>query len=428
MHRSIGVPLSTLFLCLALLACSLNTALSTPAQSPSATLPPTASLTPSTESLTSPNFRLGARVTRSLTPAQIAFLNRNFYDVMTPYLSEEVRQTIRQPQLFLYRSIQGTWEGFTQFDWAHIDAHESMFLHHDGRRIRTIWNSWLMNPGDFVDEDTPDALDHWINYYAITAAAQVHDYGYDGLFIDSASHWLNPHAVNGVMPDDYDLGRWHDDRVRALRYIKMQLPDKVVIFNGLHNQHGAEDSLAYTDGGMWETFAFRPRKGDYLGEASWQAAIELTERHPDKFIALIVKEQPNLNTDIAKRLFAVGSYLLVSRDKVVFSMTDAEHPNSHALLYYPEYTLDLGAPLAAYSRTEAGLYLRRFERGMVIVNPSADRTLTCTVPDGSFRVIPVGGGEVGPEGDWEGSLTYRPISGEVALPPVSALLLVDRQP
>lgn len=385
---------------------------------------------PSPESggLTSPNFHLGARVTRRLSAAQLAFLNRNFDAVITPFLGEDVRRSVTGPRLLLYRSIQGTWEGFTQFDWPYIDAHENMFLHHRGQRIKTVWDSWLMNPGDFVDESAPDALEHWINYYAVTAARQVQQYGYDGLFVDSASHWLNPHAVNGVIPDDYDLNRWHDDRVRALTYIKAQLPDQVVIFNGLHNQHGAEDSLAYTDGGMWETFAFRPQQGTYLGEEAWQTALTLPLRHPDKFIALVVKEQPNLNADMQKRLFAVGSYLLVAGEKVLFSMTDAEHPQTNALVYYPEYTLNLGAPQGAFTRTEQGLYIRVFEKGLVLVNPSAAQARTCTLSGSYFEVVPVGGGEVAGNGTWQGSLTYKAAPTQVTLAPVSALLLVTQKP
>ncbi len=391
---------------------------------PVGTLLPTPSPQPEEGPRTSPNFRLGVRITRRLSAEQIAFLNGHFYYVMTPLLGEDIRRAVQGPELILYRSIQGTWEGFEQFDWAYIDAHENMFLHHQGERIKTAWDSWLMNPGDFVEEDAPDAMAHWINYYALTASQQVRDYGYDGLFVDSASHWLNPSAVMGVMPDDYDLSRWHDDRVRGLAYIKSKLPDRYVVFNGLHNRHGAEDSLANTDGGMWETFAFQPATGKYRGEEEWAEVLALVSRHPDKFIVLVVKEQPGLTEDLQKRLFAVGSYLLVSGERVIFSMSDAEHLRTNALLYYPEYTLDLGVPLGAYARTEEGLYRRAFEKGMVLVNPSETQTLSYRLEGTYLRVIPVGGGEVGEDGQWSGLLDYEAVSDELALPPVSAVLLL----
>ncbi len=405
-----------LSLVLLLAACSVR---------PSATEAPATPVgTEAASPLTAENFAIGVRVTTRLTPQQIAFVNRNYHFVMTPSLGQTVRDAVQGPRLILYRSIQGTWEGFEQFDWEHINAHENMFEHHDGERIITRWHSYLMNADDLVDADATDALDHWINYYAVTAAEQVQQYGYDGLFVDSASHWLNPWAVFDKMPDDYDAEEWYRARVAGLAFVKSYLPDEAVIFNGLHNEHGAEDSLANTDGGMWETFAFQPRSGRYQGEEKWQAAIELTARHPDKFIVLVVKEQPDLVDDVQKRVFAVASYLLVSRPNVVFSMTDAAHAATGSIMYYPEYTLDLGAPLGAYTVGADGLYSRRFERGRILVNPSESRTLTFT-PDGTYqRVVPVGGGAVPADGSWNGSLEYEPLSGPVEIPPLSGLILV----
>ncbi len=384
----------------------------------------TAATAVSPRRLTSANFALGIRIASRITPQQAAFINQNYHFVMTPILSQEVRDAIQEPQLILYRSIQGTWAGFNQFDWEHINAHENMFAHAGGERIPTRWDSLLMNPGDMVAADAADARDHWINYYAVTASEQVYRYGYDGLFIDSASHWLNPTAVFDKMPDDYDAETWYQNRVDSLAFIKSYLPDKNVVFNGLHNEHGAEDSLSNTDGGMWETFAFQPQTGKYQGEGRWRTAVELTSRHPDKTIVLIVKEQPALSDDASKRIFAAASYLLVSRPNVIFAMTDQEG-DDNAIYYYPEYMIDLGAAQGTYAADEEGLFSRAFENGLVLVNPSERQTVTAVL-DGSYqRVVPIGGGAVAEDGRWSGSLNYEPISGSIELPPVSALILIN---
>ena len=193
-------------------ACIFNPTGSLPSPAPTQVVVPTAepaTPTPSPGSgtvppLTADNFAIGVRISSRVTAAQIAFINQNYHYVMTPFLGQAVREAVQGPQLILYRSIQGTWTDFDHFDWGHIDAHENMFLHHHGEHILTRWDSWLMDPGDMVAAGAPDALDHWINYYAVTAAEQVYQYNYDGLFIDSASHWLNPWAVYDKMPDDYD--------------------------------------------------------------------------------------------------------------------------------------------------------------------------------------------------------------------------------
>jgi hypothetical protein len=204
------------------------------------------------------------------------------------------------------------------------------------------------------------------------------------------------------------------------------LPDKIVVFNGLHSQHGAENSLANTDGGMWETFAFKPQSGEYRGQDDWQTAIDIAANSGPKGVILVVKEQPDLVNDIQKRVFSVGSYLLVSDGTVVLSMTDAAHAESKALFFYfPEYTLDLGLPLGTYTLSADGVYRRDFERGLVLVNPSATQTLSVTL-DGTYQnVIPSGGGAVPADGGWQGSLNYAPLSGTVDLPPISAVILIQ---
>jgi len=174
------------------------------------------------------HVHLGIRISSMITDAQLSFVNARYEFVLTEHLGDSVRAMVQGPRLFLYRSIQGTWSGFRQFDWSHINACENMFCHHQGKRIKTIFNSWLMNGADIVDASAVDAMNHWINYYAVTASRQVYSYHYDGLFIDCASHRLWPGIVNGQMPDDYSDEAWKRARYTALAFIKGYFPDKPV--------------------------------------------------------------------------------------------------------------------------------------------------------------------------------------------------------
>ena len=385
---------------------------------------PTPTASPGTS--TTRNFRVGTRISFNVTEAQIDFVNSHYDYVMTPFLSEEIVDRIQGSQLILYRSIQGTWTDFSQFDWAHINAHENMFCHHQGDRILTIWNSWLMDSNDMVDPNDPDAMNHWINYYAVTAAEQVYQYDYDGLFIDSASHRLSPGAVNGKMPDDYDPERWRQGRVAALAFIKSYLPDKSVVFNGLHSDAGAEESLANTDGGMWEVFAFNPSTGVYYGAEEWQDVIELVEKYNQKKTIVLVSKKAGLTGNIQLRMFIVASYLLVSNENVILSMADLDRDELRTILYYPEYDLNLGEPLGNYTVNEWGLFMRQFEGGMVLVNPGVSETLVFELDDDYRRVVPVGGGVVPQDGAWEGSIAYESVGDEIELPPMSGIVLSNR--
>lgn len=374
---------------------------------------------------TSPNFSIGARVYSNVTSAQIDFINKHYHYVMTPILDPQMRSSIQQPELILYRSIQGTWEGFNHFDWEHINLNENMFLHHNGERIITIWDSWLMDPGDFVNPDSPDALDHWINYFAVTAAEQIYANDYDGLFIDSASHLLNQNAVSGSMPDDYDADNWYQDRVDSLAFIKSYLPDKSVMFNGLHSGGGAVDSLVNTDGGMWETFAFQPTTGNYLGIKNWYEAIDLINRqHHAKTISLVTKK-PGLKTDIQARIFITASYLLVSHPNVIFSMVDTQDNLLTSIYYFPEYTLDIGNPQGNFTITGQSYASRHFDNGIVIVNPHSDQTFSYSLDREYLQIIPAGGGLLQEDGTFDGKLLYERVSGEIEIPPISGVILMN---
>ena len=365
------------------------------------------------------------KITSRVTPAQVKFINDHYDCVMTPLLSRGVREKVRGPLLLLYRSIQDAWTGFGMFDWDWIDSHENMFCHRGGKRIKTVYKSRLMDGSDLVSRDRPDALNHWVNYYAATAAEQVKKFDYDGLFIDSAGHRLWRGAVFGKMPDGYSSVNWRNDRRRSLKFIKSYLPEKVVIFNGLHSGNGAEESLAFTDGGMWETFAFDVRTGRYRGKRRWEEAIGLISRHKDeRFISLVSKKR-GLTADIQTRLFILASYLLVSSPKVSLTMADLDYGKSGSLLYYPEYDLDLGKARGNYFTTPNGVYARKFEKGLVLVDPFPGKSLAFH-PGGAVReVIPAGGGPVGKDGSWQGRLSTRPVSGGIALPSLAAAVLLN---
>jgi len=367
------------------------------------------------------NVHLGIRISSPVTGPQLSFLNARYDFVMTEFLGDDVRAMFQGPELFLYRSIQDTWTGFSQFDWNHINACENMFCHYQGERIKTIFDSWLMNGSDLVAATSADALSHWVNYYAVTASEQVHTYNYDGLFIDCASHRLWPGTVYFKMPDGYSDENWRDARYTALAFIKAYFPDKPVVFNGLHSGNGAERSLGVTDGGMWETFAFRINDGTYYGERKWLEVMNLAETYGRGKFICIVSKKAGFTTDVSSRMFVFASYLLVSHPKVILYLSDLNY-DTKAILYYPEYEIDLGAPIESYHENK-GIYERKFEKGKVLVNPSASETRTYLLDIPCNKVIPVGGGVVREDGEGRGTLTYQPVSGKITLPPVSGVVL-----
>src|SRR5439155_11214350 len=74
--------------------------------------------------------------------------------------------------------------------------------------------------------------------------------------------------------------------------------------------------------------------------------------------------------DLGKRFYYLGNYLLVKGKH-----TYLDYFASGPLEWYPEWTIDLGAPVAGPAASvddlaSSGVYRRDFEKGSVLVNPS----------------------------------------------------------
>jgi hypothetical protein len=348
---------------------------------------------------------------------------------MTPVLSQEMRDKYPSVELLLYRSIRGAWADTSQFDWNHINAHENMFCHSDSSvqdtstRIQTIYDSFLMDGGDIVSASTPDATDHWINYYAVTASEQVYRYNYDGLFMDSAGHKLNSDELDDPMPWDYSSDMWRDNRYRDLSFVKSYLTDKLVIFNGLHSDNGADSSLTLTDGGMWEDFIYNCNTGEYKGTGNWWQAITCIQNNRNIAKLILAVKKPGLKTNDTARIFAVASYFLITNDNVLLTLSDYTFNNY--IQYYPEYDISLGNPVSDFHMLSDSLFLRTFENGLVLVNPFTENTKTYELNRPYFKVTAIGGGIIDSAANYNGHLTYDSINGLISIPPVSALILKD---
>ena len=379
------------------------------------------------------NIIKGTRFKATISPAQVDFINNHFEFVNTSYLSAEVRAAIQGPELSLYRSIQDTWPGYSQFLWEHINANENMFCHYDSldqsenTRILTIWGSWLMDGNDLVDPDDPDAMNHWINYYAVTASNQIDSCGYDGLFVDAAAHSFSyKRLVNpDHMPWNYNEDEWREGRRQALEFIKFHLPDKTVVFNGLHNRAGEDSSLVFTDGGMWEDFAYSPQdEGDYQGIANWWAAIQCIQNYREDNLLFMAVKKSGLIEDYQARMFSVASYLLVSNENVVLSLSDWTYHDS--IQYYPEYDISIGEPIGDFELREDTLFTREFADGLVLVNPTETYSKTYNLENEYYQIVPIGGGIIDRDATYDGYLSYELVSGEIEIPPVCAVILKDK--
>ena len=88
--------------------------------------------------------------------------------------------------------------------------------------------------------------------------------------------------------------------------------------------------------------------------------------------------------DHAARIYALASFLIAAGDHSCFTYNPAAGPTYPLVYRLPEFDLDLGRPLGAHERL-SGVYVRRFERGLVLVNPG-DASATLDLPAGLRRM------------------------------------------
>lgn len=382
----------------------------------------------------------GTAVRHRITDEVLDYINTRFDFVMTVLNDPRIPERITRPKVFLYRNIQCTWEKSNHWDFARdIAPHENMFAHntdprntyHNQRIENTVFDhGWLMDATDVVEAGRGDALAHWGNFFAVTAAKHVNSHDYDGLFIDMATNSVTGLFFKnnelgfpkGMFPDDYSREAWKKGRTASLKLVKAHLPDKLVIINGLHHRDEEESHLEIVDGGMWETFIVNQSTGRYRGKEIWLESLKLTQRHgKNKLIALVGKGRGLIN-NIQLRMFIMSSYLLVSQPNAIICLEDMEHHHKKTPQYYPEFDIRLGKPLGKFEM-DREVYTRRFEQGLVLVNPWKDRELSYSLEEEYLMILP--GGDVLVENidKWNGRLLYIPVKGAIPVPAQSGVVL-----
>ena len=270
------------------------------------------------------------------------------------------------------------------------------------------------------------------SYWARSLADQVTAGEYDAIFFDSASPALlqgecgtaDPRLAGAAARDTSfsALGNatwihaWEAwmgalNTTLAAEGIPL-IPNTSAFVTGWDNTN-----YGLTAGIFAEGFASRS-----FAPSDWQASTNalLTLAAADKI--MILQNYLSTPTDVATRLYYLANYLLVKGRH-----TYLDYFAAGPMEWYPEWTVDLGAPTTAVpvnvaSLANGGVYRRDFARGSVLVNPSSS-PVTVMLGATFHRVVPAGGGAVDGSGTAPGTLgsadvtaiTVAPTTGEILL-------------
>jgi hypothetical protein len=149
--------------------------------------------------------------------------------------------------------------------------------------------------------------------------------------------------------------------------------------------------------------------GTSFAMADWTASTNelLKLAAADKI--MILQNYLSAASDVQTRMYYLGNYLLVKGRH-----TYLEYFAAGPLEWYPEWTIDLGPPVAGpvadvSSLLQGGVYRRDFAKGSVLVNPSGS-AVTVSLGGTFQHVVPSGGGAVAASGAEPGALSMSPVT------------------
>ncbi len=361
----------------------------------------------------------------SMTPAQIRFVASHVDG--TQKVSLQTARSLRayKPGFLVLHYRLGIGDGPVPFrigsrwasDFGYVTQHESWFWHQGGRRVLNAPSAWyLMNPDS-----------GWRGYWGNRVLYEARLLGDDGVFADSLSVPQYLGADNFNPPLRYFVGEraWTRRIDRFMRYERRRLRGRLWFIPNAGSWITTRDQTDYSlaDGVMIEGFA-EGNAASFYAIGDWQLqmsrVLDLVRR------ARVILAQSYLSaSDMTARGFVLGSYLLVKGSHTFLNMDLGIEAQ-----WFPEYGIDLGPALSAPPRTidalrqPGGLYVRRFTRGTVAVNPG-NAALSLKLSGSVMLVSPVGGGALPAAANVSGwRLRKTRVAGSVMVPAHGGIVLL----
>jgi len=263
--------------------------------------------------------------------------------------------------------------------------------------------NWLIVP------DNPE----WIEYITARVSEMMSDDKYDGLFTDSMgtapveSNYLEAKPINPNTGQPYTAVEWLAAEKEMIAAIQKILPeDKLLTMNGLGpgSRYWTEPVEASPralldpyDGAMSELIWRIPKTPltAWPTVESWMSEIRMVQDVERRGLmgfwwtkcwsdGNTSNDEPNADVLVPQwRRFALGSYLLAAGPNSYFNFDTVKEdkPESNAAELYVEYEAPLGVATGEMTQAAgSGVYYRLFEKGLVLVNPTAAAVESVEIP------------------------------------------------
>jgi hypothetical protein len=203
---------------------------------------------------------------------------------------------------------------------------------------------------------------------------------WDGIMYDEFNDFIGGtnngdiDIIKDGIPDNPDVinAAWHNAITTILSYSREILgPEAMIITNGNHHP----DFSPYINGRIFENFP-TPWEGDGSWQSSMTSYLNLCTKAAKPCINIINGNTGNTGNyaDFAKMRFALASTLLGDG---YFSFDYGTTSHGQTTFTYEEEHIKLGTPLAKAIINPNGISTRRYQNGIVLVNPTSDpKTIT----------------------------------------------------
>lgn len=302
---------------------------------------------------------------------------RHGYVILQSWQADRMRALKRENpgiKVLVYKNLSFAAEGTSSsgrsasgvyYSQANREHPEWFLRNTDGERF-TSWSyswNWAMDIGN------ADYQRQW----AENVLYELQVEGWDGVFMDDTNPTIKYHYTPSRVAK-YPRDAAYSAATRsALATISPRIRGagkKVVANIGSWSEYYSTgiDWLDYLDGAMDEMFLkWGNSRGQGYDPGRWQTQINEireTQKRGKDFIGI---SHSDSDDDRAAR-YGYATMLLAGDGRHQFFALAHDYAREN---WFPEYDYDLGEPLGPATRDDDGTWRRRFERGLVVVNPTA---------------------------------------------------------
>ncbi len=218
----------------------------------------------------------------------------------------------------------------------------------------------------------------WIDN-VITVAQRLN---FDGIYVDDVLMNLTQHHPDIKIPkypDDASYQQSYRSMIKNLREQVDSRAPNMIIFgnlfdNAVYNQNVWQSYMQYFDGthDEWWTVGW---DNEYESLDIWKFSVEQGYYFRDNQKVLLAQPSTPF-TPKNKFYYAYATYLLIESDYIHFAEMESWDNYSPPSPWRTEFSWDMGSPKGDYYEvgTNPTVYVRDFEKGRAIVNPTVRET------------------------------------------------------